>query len=204
MHRLLLPLFVWLMVLFMLQRGAPTAVPGGGCGDNSSFVDALGSACSEWAGYDCGDEVQAAGWGYTANDTAAVRFACPLSCASCFPQAANTNVSLAWSAVPRHGASPPPLREMTLLSRLLPSGVRQVVLWGGNSGVKVNSDLYLLRTDTFRWTKQPVTTHLQPVARTQHASALQANRFLIICGGADSKHYLLNDVWRLDLDSRYA
>eukprot|EP01043_Picozoa_sp_COSAG02_P012190 COSAG02_NODE_467_length_21771_cov_39.020303_12_plen_1850_part_00 len=181
------------------------------CVDDEAFSDELGSSCTEWVGFDCGDQQQASDWGYSSAGVEAVLTSCLVSCGLCDPAVATTSPSLAqpasimWEGIPRHGASPPPLREMTLLSRQprTEGNVVEVVVWGGTTGTQLNDGLYLLRTDTFVWRKMPITSRARPVARTQHASAMQSDRSLIVIGGADSSNYMLSDVWSIDLDDRF-
>ena len=68
-----------LLLLALKQSGGQSS----GCSDDAAFTDELGSGCAAWAGYDCADEAQAAGWGHSSAGLAAVRDACPLSCGLC-------------------------------------------------------------------------------------------------------------------------
>jgi hypothetical protein len=182
------------------------------CNDTATFLDEFGAKCSAWVGYNCSDEATLLAWGYTLAGLRSVRIGCPATCSTCAEAAAaaaSPTPPLQWVAIPRHGASPPPLREMTLLSRQVPGQARrEVVLWGGTTGTAMNGDLYKLQVTSggadALWQKVPITSRTRPVARTQHASALQGGRYLIVCGGADAGHYLLNDVYRLDLDDAHA
>ena len=178
------------------------------CADDEAFTDELGSACAEWVGYDCEDQQQATDWGYSSAGMGAVLAGCRASCGLCdpavvSPSAPQQPVSVPWEGIPRHRASPPPLREMTLLSRQRGDNAVEVVVWGGTTGTQLNDGLYVLRTDTFVWRKMPITSRARPVARTQHASAMQMDRSLIVIGGADHSNYLLNDVWSINLDDRF-
>ena len=178
------------------------------CADDEAFTDELGSTCAEWVGYDCEDQQQATDWGYSSAGMGAVLAGCRASCGLCdpavvSPSAPQQPASVPWEGIPRHRASPPPLREMTLLSRQRGDNAVEVVVWGGTTGTQLNDGLYVLRTDTFVWRKMPITSRARPVARTQHASAMQMDRSLIVIGGADHSNYLLNDVWSINLDDRF-
>ena len=191
------------------------------CVDDEAFTDELGSACAAWVGYDCEDQQQATDWGYSSAGMDAVLVSCRVSCGLCDPAVDSSSVpqqpaSVSWEGIPRHRASPPPLREMTVLSRqrrtendsvgdndVEVANPVEVVVWGGTTGTQLNDGLYVLRTDTFVWRKMPITSRARPVARTQHASAMQMERSLIVIGGADHSNYLLNDVWSINLDDRF-
>ena len=176
-----------------------------GCADDAAFTDELGWGCDSWEGYDCYDVGTALSWGYTAEGMEAIAVSCRYSCGLCGdgPAAAEIATVDSWSGVPAHGASPPPLREMTLLARTVGTAVTEVALWGGSTGMTLNGELYLLRTDTFVWRREPITSGTQPAARSRHASAMQSGHRLLIVGGADSAHFMRNDVWRIDLDKQY-
>ncbi len=176
------------------------------CEDDVAFTDDLGWACDSWVGYDCFDVQTALSWGYTADGMDAIVASCRYSCGICGDGPAALEVAAevdSWSGIPHHGASPPPLREMTLLARHVGSAVSEVALWGGSTGTTLNDELYLLRTDTFVWRREPITSDTRPVARSQHGSVMQSGHWMIIIGGADNSHFMRNDVWRIDLDERY-
>ena len=65
--------------------------------------------------------------------------------------------SMTWRAVPRVGASPPPLREVSMLSHQVPvnasANISEVVVFGGNTGHALNAEIYTMRADQLLWTK---------------------------------------------------
>lgn len=197
-------IFAAAAALHMSSADEQSSWAGESCGDDATFTDALGWSCDSWVGYDCGDVETGLTWGYTADGVAAIVAGCRHSCGLCGDgPAAAVTVTIPWSGIPKHGASPPPLREMTLLARTVGGTVSEVALWGGSTGTALNSELYLLRTDTFVWRREPITSGVRPAARTRHGSAMQSGHRLIIVGGADSTHFLRNDIWWIDLDEQY-
>lgn len=88
------------------------------------------------------------------------------------------------------GDLPPPCRAHTATL-----ADRRIFVFGGGEGPSYYNSLYILDTQTYKWTCVQPPDPL-PLPRRAHAAVLYKTRLIIFGGGNGVK--ALNDVWSLD------